>query len=330
MSFSTLPGVDHWLKLQPNPGMQRQASQTAIAVMESLGYKHHDHFVTTNTNPTRRTMCIGSGTERMHIRDDLDRCITIQGSLSSLNLLFTKLPPNRKSARTKGVKKENEFVTCLRSGEPFDGKEQLETLCGEITPDSVQATGNEKINRHLEVTNNDLYLTVKDVRDAYVNGYSVSYKVGPEVRLISTGVRNDTHGFVDYPTKLGDTNRCRILQAIGINPGTYNLYYGYENAITNQSLIAERLIEQAFGRCIYFHNLQNGTILVNDFINNRPEVRLLDEGTVRGFNKPGNRNIEIYYDAKINGKNSLATFMLRSDNGSYKCPNNLQIKIRYR
>jgi len=294
--------------------------------MAALGYVHHDEFISV-VPKEGRVVRVGCGQDKLYLQNCAGDVICLQGSANTLNLLFTT-SLTRKSARERGIKQESAFIQRLQCGEEFVGRAELVELCGAWNESTVVGTGTHKIKRPILV-DDDVALTIGPVRDVTINNHDISFKEGPEVRLISCGIRGSA-GFTDAPTtEQDDLRRCKVLKAIGVPSETYNNYYGYNHINVRQQWRAPKLLEEAFGRCLYVHRINTTDVLVKNYVAERPSVMLERPGTVRGFDRKGNSNIEVQYNGTIDGRAVVATFMLRVDNKAYARPNILQIKVRY-
>jgi hypothetical protein len=325
MSYESIPGIDHWIKMKPNPGTNRVAPNIATSNMISQGYEHYDKFTSVSYKPNTEIITIGKGGTFLSLQDKNGKIITINASAHTLNLLFT-INLNYSSAREQGINEEKRFINSLRETTPFIGRDILTNLCGEWTSDDIQE--GKPIKRPIIITENNISICLGIVPDVCLKSYNISYKSGPEVRLISSGIRGKL-GFCDSPSSQEDIYRNRLLKSIGIPTDKYNEFFGYTNVEVDQVFCADQLIEQAYGLCIYFHQLNSSNVIVKDYTTNRPSVQITSDGIIRGFDKIGNKNVEIAYQAIIDERPVIVTFMIRVDNKAYSRPNILQIKVRY-
>lgn len=325
MSYESIPGIEHWIKMKPNPGTNRVAPSIATSMMISQGYNHHDKFISVLYESSADIITIGKGGTLLSLQDKNGKTITINASAHTLNLLFT-INLNYSSAREKGMNEEKRFINSLRETTSFIGRNTLTNLCGEWTPDDIQE--GKPIKRPIIITEHNISIFLGVVPDVCIKKHNISYKSGPEVRLISSGIRGKL-GFCDSPSFQEDIYRNRLLKSIGIPSDTYNEFFGYRNVEVDQVFCADQLIEQAYGLCIYFHQLNSSSVIVKDYITTRPSVQITSDGIIRGFDKIGNKNVEIVYQAIIDEQPVIITFMIRVDNKAYSRPNILQIKVRY-
>jgi hypothetical protein len=336
VSYTTQPGIQHWLKLVPSKGTFRVAPNNAIQEMASKGYQHHSIF--TSISPPHNNIprssdiliTVGRGQVDWWAIDGNANVVRITGSASTLNLLFTT-SLTAKSARERGVRKEQEFIKDLQTGTIFPGKKELQDLVGHWTTADIVSTGTEKIKRPFLIDPFVISFDRSPVRDVVINGHNVSYKYGCEVRLISKGLIG-TMGFGATSTAHNEiANRCRLLAAIGMPVREFNDHFDYPHINVDQSLCVTELLASAFGKCIYFHHLYGSNVIVKDYTTYQPNISLQDSnGEVQGFGNKHNKNIEVKYKVLIDGVSAIASFMLRVDNKMYTKPNILQIKIRYR